>query len=159
MAQALIPHSIVFVAVTAILVLVLTRSRLPFAWRLTITLAAGALYIVHYLGLEALTGWPSENELPAEFDVLGMRVVEPDRDDDGSGHIELWIRPPGAVDSRLYRLPYSGALHEEIERAEARQGDGHAQRGRATASGEGSGAGRVSIENRPPPRLPSKGSR
>ncbi len=157
MAPSLIWHSVAFVVVTALLVLVLARARVAFGWRMMLAVLAGAAYISHYTGLVALTGWPSGDRLPAEFDVLGMRVVEPRRGGRDAGHIELWIRGPGDVDSRLHRLPYSPGMHEEIAAAQHRQAQGREQRGRTHASIKGgTGEGAVSIGDKPPARLPSK---
>ncbi len=157
MATALIWHSVAFVVVTALLVTLLARARVALPWRLAVTVLAGGAYIAHYNGLLALTGWPSREPLPAEFDVLGMRVVEPSRDGKASGRIELWIGAPGDDESRLYRLPYSAGLHEQVADARRRQAEGRDQRGRSHASRQGgTGEGAVSIEDKPPPRLPSK---
>lgn len=157
MATALIWHSVAFVVVTALLVSVLARARVPLPWRLTVTLLAGGAYIAHYNGLMALTGWPTGESLPAEFDVLGTRVLEPSRDGKESGRIELWIRAPGDTESRLFRLPYSAGLHEQAADARRRLAEGRDQRGRSHAARKGgTGEGAVSIEDKPPPRLPSK---
>lgn len=159
MSQDLLPHSLVFVAVTAILLTILIRARLPFPLRLAIVAMAGSAYIVHYMQLEALTGWPSESALPEAFDVLGTRVVEPARSTDEPGHIELWIRLDGERTSRLFRVEYDEYLHEEAVGAQARLDEGRAQRGRrSSASTAGSGTGRLQISDKPQTRLPSKGA-
>lgn len=157
MSHALPWHSVAFVIVTALLAILLIGPRLPFVLRLCLTLAAGAAYLVHYVGLESLTGWPSRAPLAGEFDVLGTRVVEPDRTSGRQGHVELWIRRDGAEESRLFRLPYTEPLHDEAARARAGLDDGRAQRGRASASSAGgTGEGSVRIGDKPPPSLPTK---
>lgn len=158
MIQGLPWLSAAFVAATAALVLVLVRARLPLTVRIVIAAAAGAVYIVHYSGLEALTGWPSRTAPEGEFDVLGTRVVEPDRASGEKGHIELWVHQRGERESRLFHLPYSADAHEQAARAGERIAEGRGQRGRY-ANGATGGGGRLSIDDKPPPQLPAKKSR
>jgi hypothetical protein len=155
-ATALIWHSAAFVVITALILLLVVRARLHFRWRLALAILAGAAYLAHYSGLNALTGWPTGTSLPAEFDVLGTRVVEPGRGSNAPGHIELWIREPGNRDSRLFTIPYEPAAHEEASRAQQRLAEGRRQRGRPASSSGSDGQGSVVIEDKPPPRLPSK---
>jgi hypothetical protein len=156
-AQALIWHSLAFVVVTALLLAVLIRARLAFATRLLITVAAATAYLLHYAGLEALTGRPTGTGLPEEFDVLGTRIVEPRRSNGEPGRIELWIREAGSRESRLHRLPYSSATHEEVNRASSRMRRGLDQQGRVESTdGTQPDQSAVRFEDKPPPRLPSK---
>ncbi|KAA3630672.1 MAG: hypothetical protein DWQ08_05940 [Proteobacteria bacterium] len=157
MSHGVLWHSLSFVAVTAALLAILIGARLSFRWRLAVVAAASAAYIVHYAGLDALTGWPSRVPLDGTFDVLGARVVEPGRAGNEPGHVELWIHRDGERESRLFRLPYSDALHETASRARAGLDAGRPQRGRREPGNlGGSGGGSVRIADKPPPRLPAK---
>ena len=157
MAQALIWQSLAFVIVTALLAIFLIRARLPFMARLLIAVLAASAYLFHFAGLVELTGRASTAPLPDEFDVLATRIIEPRRANGEPGRIELWIREAGTSESRLHRLPYSNATHEEINRATARMRSGREQRGRpGDPHGSQADSSAVRLEDKPPPRLPSK---
>ncbi len=147
--------SIEFVTVTALLLAVAVRARMALGWRLLLSVGAAIAYFVHLGALEDLAGRPRPGPLPAEFEVLGTRIVEPRPGSADTGFIELWIRPRAGIDSRLYRLPYETGLAERVAAAGDRLGEGRPQVGRRGNDGSPAAA-QVSFGDRPPPRLPPK---
>ncbi len=153
--SALALHSAAFVAVTALLLVVATRARVALGWRLLLSGAAAAAYIVQFEALGELAGSPRPGPLPAQFDVLGTRIGEPQPSVRGEGFIELWIRIPGQQQSRLYRLPYQAELAARVGETADRLGQGRPQVGWRD-DGAGEAAARIGFGDRPPPRLPPK---
>ena len=121
-------------------------------------------YLGHYLGLQALQGWPTDRRLPPRFEVLAEEVIEPDPASGADGAVYLWVRAPGQQRPRAYRLPYSKALHREADQAGRRRSAGVPQAGQRVEGGPGragQAGGRelpVRIRDRVQPRPPPKAS-
>jgi hypothetical protein len=81
-------------------------------------------------------GWARTGQLPARFQLLWVRVVEPDLKSANSGAIYLWIEevdennvPDGVP--RAYRLPYSRPLADRAAKARDEIVNGKPQQGLA----------------------------
>ncbi len=146
-----------------LLTLLLLRCPLSQPARVALLLALPLFYIGHYLGLETLPGWPVPAPPPDGFVLLGERIEQPDKASGNPGRIELWALPPGSERSRLYELPYSRDLHEELVKARQRSSDGHPQQGRRRQGGTVANrenrdiGGTWRFEDAPRKRLPPKG--
>jgi hypothetical protein len=117
-------------------------------------------YLLHYLGLEQLLGWPLAADPPQRFELVAEQVVEPDPRNGTDGAVFLWVREPGQDAPRAYQLPYAKPLHQQVAAAAQRRADGAPQVGERrrvegqSASGDG---GRVlTFRDRPAPSLPDK---
>lgn len=151
----------VYVLPIAGLALVATaRLRVPVV--AFVLLSLPLFYLAHYFGLKALRGWPTDESLPAHFDLLAEQVIEPNALAGEPGAVFLWIQSTDDERPRAYRLPYSKALHQESEQAGRRRAAGSAQRGmRIERESNRSGAlgGRdlsVRFMDRIKPRAPPK---
>ncbi|HCX88360.1 MAG TPA: hypothetical protein DG761_10075 [Gammaproteobacteria bacterium] len=132
-----------------VLLLLLIRSRLSMAVRLSVVLAGAVFYLLHYFSLSSLQGWPSSTRLPEAFTLHAWQFQEPNPAQDQSGYIHLWVQAEEWDVPRAYALPYSSVLHDRLETAQARRNAGFLQQGRA----DGSGTIRFSDS---PRRLPTK---
>src|SRR3954452_12406650 len=86
------------------------------------------------LASKGLLGWPGTGALPAKFQLLWTRVVEPDLKLSNRGAIYLWVEevdennvPSGLP--RAYRLPYSIRLADRTLKARDEIMAGHPQEG------------------------------
>src|SRR5262245_10140994 len=109
-----------------------------FAW----WVKAGAIVITSVFFVEMffatkdLRGWPRSAQLPARFQLLWVRVVEPDLKSANPGAIFLWIEevdennvPDGVPKS--YRLAYSRPLADRAAKAREEIMNGKPQQGLA----------------------------
>lgn len=82
-------------------------------------------YGVTWIGFNALTGWPTAQELPDEFKLVGTHIIHPDKKQGTEGEIYIWaIDLAKGTDyrPRSYKIPYEETLHEEIATATRRGG-------------------------------------
>jgi hypothetical protein len=117
-------------------------------------------YLLHYLGLQQLLGWPSDAAPPQRFELLAEQVVEPEPQRNAPGAVYLWLREPGDDRPRAYRLPYTKPLHQEVAAAGQRRADGRPQLGErrtpTAQSQSGDGGRTLSFRDQPPASLPHK---
>jgi hypothetical protein len=156
------------VAAYVALATLLLSLNLRSAWRWQVKAAAigitAAFFVVVFVALQAMLGWPAEALPPARFELHAALVEEPDRKGRGSGAIYLWLSPrhaDGAIAGppRAYALPYSRALHGATARAQASLQDGRPIDGRSRP-GEQNGFATPSVTvelfERVPAPLPPK---
>ena len=93
-------------------------------------------FIEVFFATKGLLGWPGTGRLPARFQLLWTRVVEPDPKSHDTGSIFLWVEevddnnvPTGTP--RSYRLPYSKPLAEKSLKARDEIMSGNPQEGTA----------------------------
>ena len=143
-------------------ILIGSRQRHERRWILAVLALLPVFYIGHYLGLQAIQGWPSRQTLPDDFQLLGFDIVEPDND--RPGHILIWARASAAQQPRVHRLGYDRDLHHMLADAGSRQSEGTPQRGRrlpaetagTAAVGSPDGSHQLRFEDALQPRLPEK---
>jgi hypothetical protein len=93
-------------------------------------------FVEAFFATKDLLGWPRTGALPPRFQLLWVRVVEPDAKIADPGAIYLWIE---AVDDnnvpdgvpRSYRLPFSRPLADRASRARDEIMSGKPQQGLA----------------------------
>jgi hypothetical protein len=154
------------VASYAVLAVLLLSLNLRSPWHWTIKAVAIALtagfFVVAFVAIEALLGWPSETPPPAQFQLHAALVLEPNRGQGSAGAIYLWLSPHDAEGNiigrpRAHALPYSRELHEQTARAQARLQDGRAVEGTAKpAPPLGYQSVQVRLFDAPSPILPPK---
>lgn len=150
--------------------ILLLSLNLRSAWRWKVKAAAilitGAFFILTFVALQAMLGWPTEAEPPAHFQLHAALVHEPERRARNQGRIYLWLSPKsedGATDGppRAYALPYSRALHEMVARARARLEEGMRVNGTTRREGRDDGrfrhhSFRIDLFDAPVADLPPK---
>ena len=157
-----------FAAVGLLTLLALLWSHWPAWLKGLLVLAVTGLYFYGYAAVHEIWGIPSTDALPERFVMLASVVEEPSAR--STGAIYLWVSVPREggplLAPRAYQLPYSKALHTQIEEGLRKGRDGVAQMGTAEArSGKGRGSGwlkpgndeqEVKIRDLPTPQLPEK---
>lgn len=148
-----------FLALSLLLIAALARSTWPWPGKAILILVVLIASIAAWQALEREAGWPSAAPLPAEFQLLSSRIIEPNARQNDSGAIFLWaqdLSTDARPEPRAYRLPYSVGLHDEISRANRR---GRPQQGRYRRPGTGAhedSGGRIAFQDLTPAALPPK---
>ena len=135
MTASLFVLAVTYVFGLFVLLLLLIRSRLSFTARVLMILAGSAFYLIHFLSLNTLQGWPSQSSLPEEFTLHAWQIEEPNPAQTQAGRIYLWVQAQEWEAPRAYALPYSNELHDRLETAAVRRNEGYIQKGRADGSG------------------------
>ena len=86
-------------------------------------------YVLHFIGIEKIEGWPSKSDLPEQFELLGSDIIEPNVQHDLDGQIHIWAKVEGKLEPRAYILPYDRELHEMLFRARKKMDQGIRQQG------------------------------
>jgi len=148
--------------VVIVVFLLLVSLRTPYRWQIKagVILVCSLFYGVIWHTLPKLQGWPVDELLPLEFQLVSEHVVQPDKHNDTEGAIYMWVinlaedadRTP-----RAYQLPYKEKLHEDLLEARKR---GLAQKGKRVeqsgSGGEGEPATAIKFQAMPKPRPPAK---
>jgi hypothetical protein len=109
-----------------------------FAWwvKAMAIVITSVFFVEVFYATKGLLGWPDSEKLPAQFQLLWVRVAEPDAKIGDPGSVYLWIEelddnnvPTGVP--RAYRLPYSRPLAERSSKARDQIMKGNPQKGSA----------------------------
>jgi hypothetical protein len=137
-----------YVLLSALLLLVVARLAIPRMAKIAAILASSIFYVVVFFATEGLLGWSAPVAVPARFQVLWTRVIEPNPARKEPGAIHLWLEEldeanlPSGV-PRAYLLPYSAELARRVSAAQEEIEKGHPQGGRAQFFGSPSHEARV----------------
>jgi hypothetical protein len=136
--------SIAYTLLAALLLVIALRASIAWPLKVAVVLLTSAFYCVAFFRAEGLPGWSAVAPLPAQFQLLWARVVEPNPLDQDPGAVHVWIEELDAANipsgqPRAYRLPYSPALARKVEAAREQILKGHPTGGRAVDIGTGKG--------------------
>ena len=94
------------------------RSRLPWLVKAGAIVITSAFYVISYLALPKLYGWPVPQVPPERFSLVAAQVDQPEKQIDFPGAIYLWVRPLSdqkpAIAPRAYRIEYNDPNHEAV---------------------------------------------
>jgi hypothetical protein len=136
MTSTVLAVSAAYVVIGVLLLTIGLSSR--FAWwvKAAAIVVTSVFFVEMFFASKSLLGWPRAGQLPARFQLLWVRVVEPDLKSSVSGAIYLWIEevddnnvPDGVP--RSYRLPYSRPLADRSAKARDEIMSGKPQQGLA----------------------------
>ena len=111
----------------------------PFRWwvKAAAIVVTSAFFVEAFFATKGLLGWPGTGRLPARFQLLWTRVVEPDPKISDPGAIYLWVEaldennvPSGTP--RSFRLRYTPPLAERSLKARDEIMAGNPQEGTAS---------------------------
>src|SRR5437588_8862025 len=111
-------------------------SRLAWWVKAAAIVVTSVFFVEAFFAIKNLLGWPRTGQLPARFQLLWVRVAEPDLKGSNPGAIYLWIE---AVDEnnvpdgvpRSYRIAYSRPLADRAVKARDEIMSGKPQQGLA----------------------------
>lgn len=154
--------SLSYVCLTLFVVWAIIGKRFSPINKVIISLLLPAVYFIHWNNLQETRGWPSDQTLPIQFELISADVVEPNPLENSSGNIHLWIRPTNNSSPKAYVLPYSRELHKKLFETKKRIAGGSRQIGLLYDSDSGqSGASigggmKLGFRDAPRKRLPPK---
>src|ERR1700730_16493910 len=124
MTTTLIAISAAYVVMGVLLLTVGLTSHIRWWLKAAVITLTSVFFIEAFFATKGLLGWPGGGRLPARFQLLWTRVVEPDPKLHDAGSIFLWVEevddnnvPVGTP--RSYRLAYSKALAEKSPKGRA----------------------------------------
>jgi hypothetical protein len=120
--------SIIATVVTYLVIALLLLSlNLTSRWRWWIKGGAiaitGLFFLASFLVIKSLLGWPTQARMPARFELIASRVVEPDPFIGNPGAVFLWVEEIGddALPNgrpRSYKLGYTEELADTVQLAQ-----------------------------------------
>lgn len=130
------------------------------------------LFLMTFIALEGLMGWPSDADLPEDFQLHAAVIEEPMSGQDQSGAIYLWLTskadmlndivvPEADALPRAFALPYSRDLHNRVDAMKEALQNGKMVAGRYRQGSPwerrfGQQDGAIDLYTPPPLPLPSK---
>jgi hypothetical protein len=136
MTATLIAISAAYVVMGVLLLSVGLTSPLRWWVKAAAIVLTSAFFVEIFFATKGLLGWPGGGRLPARFQLLWTRVVEPDPKIHDAGAIFLWVEevdennvPTGTP--RSYRLPYTKPLADRSLKARDEIMSGNPQEGTA----------------------------
>jgi hypothetical protein len=131
-------------------------------WRAPYIVLAPAVAVALWLWRPDTAGWPTTARVPPHASLVWSVVREPDPSASDPGRIYVWL-DVGQGAPRAYSIPYSRALHEQVQRAlnAVKQGrpiavSGKVAARRRTARGHAAGRAPLRFYPQPPVVLPPK---
>jgi len=126
--------SLGYAALGVLLLWLSLESRLAWWIKAAAIVVTSGFFVVAFFATNGLLGWPARGPLPARFQLLWSRVVEPDVKSGDAGAVYLWVEetddnnvPSGQPKS--FRLPYSRKLADQSNAARDEIIAGHPQQG------------------------------
>ena len=124
--QGMMSHSAIVAAyVFVALVLVLQGLFSRWRWEIKLGLVAATLvaWCAVYFAMPATLGWPTTDDVPRRFNLLGVYIQEPDPQTHKPGGVFFWATDLDAVTDtrpRAYRLPFSPSYKSVFEEAQGK---------------------------------------
>jgi len=134
MTATLLAVSAAYVLIAVLLLSVGLTARYAWWVKASAIVVTSLFFVEVFFASKGLLGWPGDGPLPAKFQLLWTRVVEPDLKLGERGAIYLWLEEIDANNvasglPRAYRLPYSAKLADRTLKARDEIMAGHPQEG------------------------------
>ena len=136
MTSTVLAISAAYVVIGVLLLALGLTGRLAWWVKAAAIVVTSIFFVEVFFATKDLLGWPRTGALPPRFQLLWVRVVEPDLKSANAGAIYLWIEevdennvPDGVPHS--YRLPYSRPLADRAAKARDEIMSGKPQQGLA----------------------------
>ena len=105
--------TLAYVVLAVLLLNLNLRSRWHWTIKSTAVVITSAFYILSYLALQGLLGWPVRQKPPRHLELVAVHIQEPDKQAGEDGWIYLWLKPQAHNQApRAYAFPYTSAFHE-----------------------------------------------
>ncbi len=136
MTTTLLAISAAYVAMSVLLLWTGLTSPLRWWVKAAAILVTSLFFVEVFFATKGLLGWPGTDRLPARFQLLWTRVVEPDPRLHDAGSIFLWVEEVDANNvpvgtPRSYRLPYTKPMADKSLKARDEIMSGNPQEGTA----------------------------
>ncbi len=134
MNQAVLGLTLTYVALAALVLAIFLLTRLPVWIKFAFILTISGFYYLTFYSLQGMLGWPTQQALPEQFQLLASSITEPDEEEGTDGRIHIWatafVDNAPAAEPRAYELPYDLELHSALEAALKEQRRGNIQLGK-----------------------------
>ena len=136
MTSTVLAISAAYVVICVLLLTLGLTIRLAWWVKAAAIVVTSVFFVEVFFATKDLLGWPRTGPLPPRFQLLWVRVVEPDLKSANAGAIYLWIEEvddnnvPDSV-PHSYRLPYSRPLADRAAKARDEIMSGKPQQGLA----------------------------
>jgi hypothetical protein len=122
MTSTVLAISAAYVVIGVLVLAIGLYSRFSWWVKAAAIVVTSVFFIEAFFATKGLLGWPQSGSLPPRFQLLWVRVVEPDLKTGDQGAVYLWVE---AVDERnvpegvprSYRLPYTRPLADRSTKA------------------------------------------
>jgi hypothetical protein len=136
MTTTLLTVSAAYVLIAVLLLSAGLTARYAWWVKASAIIVTSLFFVEAFFASKSLLGWPGAGPLPAKFQLLWTRVIEPDQKLGERGAIYLWLEQMDANNvptglPRAYRLPYSVKLADRTLKARDEIMAGHPQEGLA----------------------------
>lgn len=92
--------------------------------KLGLIVVTSIFYIITYISMPPILGWPTEQDPPDRFRLISAYVEQPNKLTGDEGGIYLWLTEiddlSDTPEPRSYRFPYSDPFHEKILKAQSK---------------------------------------
>jgi hypothetical protein len=146
-----------YVLIAVLLLGLVVYSNWPWQVKSGAILVTSLFYIVTYLSLPPLFGWPAYDTPPERFRLIYSYVEPPDKQSGFKGSVYLWL---SAIDElsapaapRAYRLEYTESLHQLLLNTNSKLNRGIPQLGEYRNNGE---SDNIQFYDLPDPMFPDK---
>ena len=133
MTLGIIGISAAYVLLALLLLSISLYSRLHWGIKAVSIVLTSLFYVITWLSLPPLMGWPVGEPLPEKFRVLAAHVLQPNKKTGSEGGIYLWLHSIDGMRQdalpRNHVLSYSEALHEAVIGVQAKLDRGITQLG------------------------------
>lgn len=134
MNQAVLGLALTYVALAALMLGIFLFTRLSVWIKFLCVIVVSGFYFMTYQSLQGMLGWPTQQQLPEQFQLMASSITEPDGSTGEKGRIHIWgtafIDNKPAKEPRSYELPYDLDLHAALDEALRKQRRGNVQLGR-----------------------------
>lgn len=141
MQTSVVSLSLAYVLLSVLLLVVLAQLLILRPIKIAAILIASVFYIVVFFATQGLLGWSAPVAVPAHYQVLWTRIIEPNPAREELGAVHLWLEEldesnlPSGV-PRAYLLPYSTELARRVSAAQEEIEQGRPQGGRSQFVGQ-----------------------
>jgi hypothetical protein len=136
MTATVLALSAAYVVIAVLLLSMGLTAKLAWWVKATAIVVTSGFFVEGFFATKSLLGWPGTGQLPAQFQLLWSRVIEPDPKIGEHGAVYLWVEEvdennvPSGV-PRSFRLPYSRPLADRSIKARDEIISGKPQEGTA----------------------------
>ena len=128
--------SVAYVVLSVVLLMMAFKAPIHWRWKAVAIIVSSVFFVEVFFQTRTLLGWPGVGKLPEHFQLLWVRIVEPDARAAEPGAIYMWVEeidenniPIGVP--RSYRLPYVRMMADKAQKARDQIMEGNPQEGTA----------------------------
>ncbi len=124
-----------YIAVACLVLIFGFRSNYSNKFKIIMICMMGVFYFTSWETYKNILGWPSSEELPENFNIIWVLVLQPDKKKNTEGEIYLWISDKDSFDEiskqpRAYQITWNEENHKKAQEALHKLKEGEQLNGR-----------------------------